>query len=752
MNKSHGCAELVVADALLERHTAGTRAIISAQEEAAVTVGAARRDACATFLAFNNVPAMPISIDSPHITPLGTAIFSPRSIAVVGASDDPTKTAGRPVPYLRRCGFKGNVYVINPKRTVVQNEPAYASIESLPEVPDHAYIVVPTEGVLDAVEDCAAAGVPVATVLASGFSEAGAKGRQREARLCQIVKRTGIRLIGPSSLGVVNMHEQLVITANAAFAEPDLPKGSLFVASHSGSMLGALMSRGKERDIGFAGLVSVGSEADLCIGEICSLTLGDPNIRGYLLFLETIRKGRQLREFAIAAAARGKPVIAYKLGRSTAAAQLALSHTGALAGEDDVADAFFKDCGIARVETLEAFIEAPPLLARMPALAEFDHRPKVGVVTTTGGGAAMVVDQLGTRGVAVQTPSPETYDRLADVGIQVARGGIVDLTLAGTRYEVMNAALDVLLSASEFDLVVAVAGSSARFHPDLAVRPIIDSSNAQKPLVAFVVPHAPEALACLTRAGVPNFRTPEACADAIAATFARRIPKPLIDRPPQAAGSVTVLDELEAFSILDSLDIPRVTSVAISATEPAAPAWLQFPLVAKVLSAEIPHKTDVGGVVLDIDSAEALHLAVAKIRSDVKNHCPDLTVERVLLQPMVAGIGEVLVGYRVDAQVGPLVMLAGGGILTEIYRDRSLRLAPVGLETAREMISEVKTLRAYAGYRGKPAADLEALAHAVVALSQLAIRNDLNVLEAEVNPMLLLQKGVMAVDALITLA
>ncbi len=694
---------------------------------------------------------MPNSIDSQHATQLGAAIFTPRSIAVIGASADPAKTAGRPVPFLRRCGFKGNVYVINPKRAVVQNEPAYASIDALPEVPDHAYIVVPTEGVLDAVEECAAAGVRVATVLASGFSEAGAEGREREVRLREIVERTGIRLIGPSSLGVVNVHAQLAITANAAFAEPDLLPGGLFVASHSGSMLGALVSRGKERDIGFAGLISVGSEADLCVGEICSFTLNDPNIRGYLLFLETIRKATQLRDFAVAAAARGKPVIAYKLGRSAAAAHLALSHTGALAGEDDVADAFFKDCGIARVETLEAFIEAPLLLARMPVWPGPVHRPRVGVVTTTGGGAAMVVDQLGVRGIAVRTPSPETYDRLAAAGIQVARGSIVDLTLAGTRYEVMNAALGVLLSASEFDLIVAVAGSSARFHPDLAVRPIIDSSLAPKPLVAFVVPHAPEALACLTKAGVPNFRTPEACADAIVAAFARRTPKPLIDHPAQNPGGGTMLDELEAYSVLDALDIPRVTSVGISTTEPTAPVGLRFPLVAKVLSAEIPHKTDVGGVVLGIDSAEALDLAVKKICSDVMKHHPGLSVERVLVQPMVAGMGEVLVGYRVDAQVGPLVMLAGGGILTEIYRDRSLRLAPVDLETAREMISEVKALRAFAGYRGKPAADLEALARAVVALSQLAIRKDLNVAEAEVNPMLLLREGAMAVDALIRL-
>jgi acyl-CoA synthetase (NDP forming) len=689
----------------------------------------------------------------PHT--LQAAIFSPRSVAVVGASDDPSKTAGRPLLFLRRAGFTGAVYPVNPRRETVQNERAWASVAALPEVPDHAYIVTPTEAVIDAVEECAAAGVPVVTILASGFAEAGDEGSAREERLREISTRTGIRIIGPSSLGVVNVHQRLVLTANAAFAEPDLPAGKIFVASHSGSMIGALVSRGKERGIGFAGLVSVGNETDLGIGEICAATLDDPNVGGYLLFLETIRKGEQLRAFALGAAARGKPVIAYKLGRSAAAAELAVSHTGALAGEDDVADTFLKDCGIARVDTFEALIESLPLLSRVPLQHRPQQRRKVGVITTTGGGAAMVVDQLGVRGVTVETPSPETFERLAAAGVNVAPGRIVDLTLAGTRYAVMKSALDVMLSAPEFDLIVAVAGSSARYHPDLAVRPIIDSIDGPKPLAAFLVPEAPEALARLTAAGVPNFRTPEACADAIAAAFARRAPKPLpANSIRQATGNGRMLDELEAYGVLDRLGVPHAQTVEIDATASLPEMALHYPLVAKVLSAEIAHKTDVGGVVLGIRDAAGLAAAVAKIRSAVSERRPGTVVDRIIAQPMVDGIGEVLIGYRNDAQVGPLIMLAAGGVLTEIYRDRSLRLAPVDLDTAREMIAEVKALEALAGYRGKPAGDLEALAQAIVALSQLAVVEDLNVAEAEINPLLVRRvgEGVVAVDALVRLA
>jgi len=684
-------------------------------------------------------------------TSLGQALFSPRSIAIIGASDDPAKTSGRPVLFLRRAGFQGAIYPVNPRRDTVLGERAWPSVAALPEVPDHAYIVTPTELVLPALEECAAAGIRVASILANGFSEAGPEGLAREEQLRAICERTGIRVVGPNSLGVVNVHRRCMITANAAFAEPELPPGGIFVASHSGSMIGALVSRGKERGIGFAGLVSVGNEADLGIGEICLATLDDPDITGYLLFLETIRKGDRLREFALAAAARGKPVAAYKLGRSAAAAELAVSHTGALAGEDDVADTFLKDCGIARVETLEAFIECLPLMARMPLAQRKSQR--VGVITTTGGGAAMVVDQLGMRGVQVETPSHDTFARLAAAGVKVGHGAIVDLTLAGTRYEVMKAAIDVMSAAPEFDLIVAVAGSSARYHPDLAVRPIVDSRDGPKPLVAFLVPEAPQALALLSAAGVPNFRTPEACADAIAAAFARRAPRAQA-APAQASGTPRMLDELEAYGLLQRIGVAHAPVVAIDAADTAPAHELAYPLAAKVLHADIAHKTDVGGVVLGIQDHAGLLQAMKTISTDVAARRPGTTVERILAQSMVRGVGEVLIGYRLDAQVGPLVMLAAGGVLTEIYRDRSMRLAPVDLDTAREMIGEVKALQALAGYRGKPAGDLDALAQAIVALSGLALLPDLKVAEAEINPLIVRAagEGVVAVDALVRLA
>jgi len=743
---------------------------------------------------------------SPSPAELAQYLLAPRSVAIVGQSNDAGKTAGRPLKYLRQAGYAGRLYPINPARDTVLGERAWPSLAALPEVPEHVYVVAPTEPSIEAVAEAGRLGVKVATLLADGFAEAGPQGDARVAKLRAICAETGIRVVGPSSLGVVDLRSKALITANAAFDETELPAGRIFAASHSGSMIGALLSRGKARGIGFAGLVSVGNEVDLSLGEICALTLDDPGIDGYMLFLETMRNTAALRHFAMAASERGKPILAYKLGRSAAARELAVTHTGALAGEDDIADAFLAACGIARAETLEGLLEGLPLLQRMPA-ANATRRMAVGVVTTTGGGATTAIDPLAMRGITIASPSADTLTRLKAAGIDIKPARLVDLTLTGTRYDVMKAALDILTTAPEFDLILCVVGSSARFYPELAVRPIVDSAG--KPIAAYLVPDAPQALAMLSRAGVPNFRTPEACADAIAAALRRRKPvapppqrdlstgvatgratsfppplrgrdreggptdsesgtTPLPTPPPQggreqaefAATAVPsngsqehrgahLIDELAAYELLGKRGLTCAPSLALDADLTTAPALpFAYPVVVKALSAQLAHKSDAGGVVLNVADGAALVAACQRIRANVAAHGHDIA--RVLVQPMISGVGEVLIGYRVDPDVGPLLMVAMGGTFTEIYRDRSLRLAPVDLATAREMIAEVRGLATLKGFRGKPAGDLDALAQAIVALSQLA--DDALVFEAEINPLIVKTEGVVAVDAVVWLA
>ncbi|MEV6876864.1 acetate--CoA ligase family protein [Amycolatopsis sp. NPDC051128] len=674
---------------------------------------------------------------------LAAALFTPRSVALVGASTDPAKASSRPLRFLRRSGFAGAVYPVNSRAGVIDGEPAFPSLDALPEVPEHAFLMTPAAATLDAVRQCGNLGVPVVTVLSGGFAEAGPDGAARQRELVAMARESGTRVVGPSSLGLVNTRTGLTLTANAAFADPDLKPGGIFVASHSGSLIGALLSRGAA----CSHLVSVGGEADLGIGEICGAAVADPDVTGFLLFLENLRHADSLRTFAREAAAHGKPVLAYKLGRSRAAAELAVSHTGSLAGEDDVAAAFLADCGIARAHTLDGLLEGLPLLARTPVDTGTTRR--VGVVTTTGGGAAMVVDQLGVLGVEVAGPTPATLARLAAAGAPAAPGVIVDLTLAGTRYEVMSAALDVLLSCGEFDLVVAVVGSSARFEPEVAVRPIVDRAHRER-LAAFLVPHAPEALTMLADAGVPAFRTPESCADAIAAALARRAPRSVSPPMPGEPGAGRPLDEAASYALLAASGVEAAPHRVIPIDDLGADPGLRFPVVVKALSPALGHKSDVGGVVLNVRTAEEVRDAARRIRADVATR-GGVEISEVLVQSMESGVGEVLVGYRIDPDAGPLVLVAAGGVLTEIYADRSLSPAPVDLATAHRMLGEVKGIAALRGHRGAQPGDLEALARLVVAVSELAARGD--VVEAELNPVLVRPdgEGVVALDAVVRL-
>lgn len=676
---------------------------------------------------------------------LSRAIFAPRSIAIVGSSADVTKPASRPLRYLLEGGYAANVYPINPRVAEIGGRRCWPSIDALPEVPDLVFILLPAEPAIEAVEACGRAGVAAAMVLASGFGESGPEGREREARLARVAAACGIRVIGPSCLGLANLHQRMVLTGNAAFAESGLEPGGLFCASQSGSMIGALLSRGRAKGVHFAGLISVGGELDLSLGELCEGTLDDPLITAYLLFLETLRDARALRRFAAGAAERGKPIVALKLGRSQAAAELATSHTGGLAGEDDVASAFLADCGIARVETLEALLESSTLLQRAPVPARRNRAPTVGVVTTTGGGAALVVDQLGLRGIAVEGPDARTLESIRAAGIEVGAGRIADLTLAGARYDVMKGALAAMLASSQFDLVITVVGSSARFQPELAVKPIIDIGNDQGRLATFLVPDAPEALARLTAAEIPAFRTPEACADAVAATLRRRPARRLELPPISAAVKTLILDELEGYALLESLGVSHAHAAA--ATEDEAPDPALFPAAVKVLGRDIAHKTEIDGVRLGVRSPEVFAQAARSVREAVARKAPATDTRRLLVQRMVdSPVGELLLGYRVDPQVGPLVVVATGGVMTEVLRDRSLRMAPVDLDEAHAMLSELKGLALLSGFRGRPVGDLEAVARAIVSLSRLAERPE--VVELEINPLMVMPqgKGALAVD------
>jgi len=681
---------------------------------------------------------------------LGQALFSPATVALVGASADAAKLASRPQRVLRKHGYTGTIVAINPARSEVNGDRAYPDLQSVPARVDHAFIMVPAAAVPGVIADCAQSGVRVATIFTAGFAETGEAGRAIQMCMVETARAGGVRLIGPNCLGIVNVPGKTVLSANAVLERETLQPGPLSLVSQSGSMMGGIITRAQERGLGFSKLVSVGNECDVGVGELVDCMVDDPDTRCILLFLETFRDAPRLGQAARRAYAAGKPVIAFKLGRSAVGREIATTHTGAIAGADDIAQAFFQDHGILRVETFEALFETAQLV--------MGHKPpkgrRVAVFTVTGGAAAMVVDRLGLAGIEVVPPPRGVIDDLAAQGITIPDAPLTDMPMGRASGPVYSKIVSALLASDHCDAVVAVQGSTAAHKPDSVRDRVLTARLGAKPLANFLGPSASEALLILQRGGAAGFRTPEACADAVRAYCEWRAPArhPAVDmglcaRLDAALGKAASgpLNEQAAAAVLGELGIPFAASQVVqNGNEPVATG---FPAVAKILSADIPHKTEAGGVVLGIADARTLRAEVDGMLSRIRHAYPGARLDGVLVQRMEQGIAEVIVGFRRDRDAGPVVMVGVGGILAELGGGHAVRLAPVSLETAREMITEVPAFAVLRGYRNKPCGDLEALAHTVRALSLLA--HATVVQEAEINPLLVKSDGVVAVDALL---
>jgi acyl-CoA synthetase (NDP forming) len=578
------------------------------------------------------------------------------------------------------------------------------------------------------------------------------------------------------------------LTVNATLAGELLPAGRIAVISQSGSMLGTLLSRGQARGTRFSRLISVGNEADISVGELTSMLVNDAHTDVILLFLETLRDAPRLAKAARDAHAAGKAIVVYKLGRSRLGADLAVSHTGAIAGEDAAFDAFFRAHGIVRVNMIETLLEIAPLLERYTPPAKPTANPRVAVVSTTGGGAAMVVDRLGLAGIEAATPDARFVGQMAEQGITIRPAPIIDLTLAATPQKYASV-LRGLLSADFCDAVLAVVGSSAQFQPSLAVEPIVSVARelgSDKPLACFLAPAADASLALLAQQGIAAFRTPEACADALAACLSWAAPtasselgrehsqalsraRTVLDTLPRG-----VVDEENSLTLMDALGVPTVPRTRLN-----SPPWintLPWPVAAKLISADLPHKTEAGAVMLNLANQAALDEAIDRMLTNVRHHwasthtsgtstmnennlnthaakapSPPVRIDGVLLQSMIRGDAEVLLGYRHDALLGPLITVGVGGQMAEVYRDACTRIAPVDDKQALEMIHEVRGLAPIRGWRGQPCSDLSALAQAISTLSRLALLPGHPILEAEINPLMVSPQGVVAVDALLVL-
>ena len=413
------------------------------------------------------------------MTELFCALFEPRRIALIGASSNVARTTSRPQRFLRKHGFAGEVLPVNPSHSEILGEKAYTDLDAIEGDIDHAYILLNGAAAVRALADCGRRGVKVASILAGGFADAGPAGASLQNELAKVVRETGIRLVGPNSIGTVSTDPAMALTANAAFAAEKLRTGNWAVVSQSGSLIGALLSRADARGIGFSRLISVGNEVDLAVGEIADMLVDDPKTRAILLFLETLRDGERLARAARRAHEAGKPVIAYKLGRSDIGQELARSHTGAIAGSDATFDAFCHRHGITRVSTFESLIDVPSLLVDRPKSRSGGHR--VAVATTTGGGAAMVVDSMAVAGLEIVGPPRNLVEWLKPFGIAAGEGKLVDLTLAGAKPEIVAGTIERLLADDGNDAAIFVVGSSAQFNPELAVDPLLRFAGSGKP-------------------------------------------------------------------------------------------------------------------------------------------------------------------------------------------------------------------------------------------------------------------------------
>ena len=693
------------------------------------------------------------------MTDLFQALFEPKRIALIGASGDLARTTSRPQRFLRKHGFAGESLPVNPSRAEILGDKAYKDLESIKGDIDHAYILLNGKGAVDALAACGRHGVKVASILAGGFADAGAAGASMQDELARIVRETGIRLVGPNSIGTVSTDPPVALTANAAFAVDKLRTGNRAVVSQSGSLIGALLSRADARGVGFSRLISVGNEVDLAVGEIADLVVDDPKTNAILLFMETLRDGDRLARAARRAHAAGKPMIAYKLGRSEIGQELAKSHTGAIAGSDATFDAFCRRHGIARVSMFESLVDVPALLVDRPTVPG----KRVAVATTTGGGAAMVVDNMAMAGLDIVGPPEALVDWLKPLGITAGEGKLVDLTLAGAKPEIVAGTIERLLADEANDAVVFVVGSSAQFNPELAVEPLVRFARTAKPFAVALTPSAERSLALLTAAGVPVFRHPESCAEAMALCLLRPRPQPVpsLPEPTQGArdallaGRVSGFDERRAADFFDALGLTMAKAMAVPDAKRIASAVAEVgpPVALKILSADIPHKTEAGAVALNLPDGQTAAMAARDMEKRVKAHSPHARLDGFLIQKMERGLAEVILGFRRDPLVGPTITVGLGGVLAEIYKDAATRLAPVDAAEARQMIDEVKGLATIRGYRNLPLGDVAALAKAIAAFSTLAHKTFAEVMEAEINPLLVKcdGEGVVAVDGLVVL-
>lgn len=687
------------------------------------------------------------------------AMLEPTSVAMIGASEDPGRIGGRPLRYLKDAGFKGEVYPVNPKRDVVQGLKAYASVKDIGKPVDCAIIAVPARIVADTLRECAEAGVKAAIVFSSGFSEIGGDGEAMQQELTDISKETGLRVVGPNCLGVLSFNSRFFATFSSTGDQGYPEAGNLAIISQSGAYGTHLFAVASGHGLGVSHVITTGNECDVTVAECIEWAAENDDVKVIAAYAEGIKNGPALIKALSKARAAGKPVIFMKVGRSAEGAAAAASHTASLAGADQIYQAVFDQYGVFRANTTEEMIDA----AYACTAGIYPRGKRIGLVTISGGVGVQMADYSNMMGLDVAPMPLDAQKRLKEKLPFASALNPVDTTAQFFNdMSLVSENFNIMLEEGKYDITVAfftmAAASSFVIEPLLKE---LDGIRKRFPdrLIILSLMGPDEVVQRYRDAGYLTFEEPCRAIAAAAgltvfgASFDKSATASLngSDKPSEIPDRA--LSEWESRAILAASGVPMGEARFAATADEAADAANSFaqPVAMKINGPDIAHKTEVGGVELGVGSPEDAKRVYGELVERVKKAAPQSHPDGVIVAPMTTGGVEVILGVQVDPVFGPAVMFGLGGIFTEVFEDVAFRMAPFDRNEALSMISQIKGVKLLEGVRGRPACDIDALADALVALSQFAASNADALSSVDVNPCLVMPKGkgIVALDALV---
>jgi acetate---CoA ligase (ADP-forming) len=688
-------------------------------------------------------------------------LFFPTSVAIVGASSDAERIGGRPLRFLREAGFAGALYPVNRSgATEIQGLPAYASLRDVPGAVDHAIIAVPVAGVEAALLDCAHKGVKAVQVFTAGFAEVDTAGAELQARLVRICRDAGMRMVGPNALGLLNPSVNLFATFSTALNGLRPLPGVVGMATQSGAFGSAAYGMATLRGIGLSRVIATGNEADVDVAECIDYLAQDPDTRVICAALEACKDGTRLRAALRKAADAGKPLVIMKIGSTEVGAAAAATHTGSLAGNDAVYDAVFAECGAYRAQSIEEMLDIAQLCAVTGALPSNE---RIGILTGSGGIGILMADGASVRGMTLPPLADDAAEALRTLLPFAVPANPYDTTAQVTSVpDGIPRVVEALLGPSSgygsvFAYLAHVGLSPARFQ-STENRLIELHRDYPSQTLVLVMLSEESVTRRLETAGIAVFADPTRAVKAVAgaARMARlrstmrreALPAPDHTQPlPDAA------TEAQAKALLGAAGIPVLSekTCANAADAVRAADAMGYPVVAKIVSADIAHKTELGGVIVNLPDAGAVADAFDTLLARAAEHAPQAHIDGVLIAPMVRGGVETIIGIHMDPVFGPMVMFGLGGTAVELFKDVAFASAPLTPGQALTLIDSVRSSALLRGWRGGPQYDTDALADALSNLSLFAVRHADQLAGIDINPFVVKTDGAVCLDALITM-